>query len=85
MPWRLLPLAVQLLPVYCLILVFVSAIKFFLVFIRYFGCFKLLQPRIELIVPGFVAVLGDLVILESFSKEKCFSFSAVILGKQILL
>lgn len=85
MPWRLLPLAVHLLPVYCLILVFVSAIKFFLVLFVILVVLKLLQPRIELIVPGFVAVLGDLVILESFSKEKCFSFSAVILGKQILL
>lgn len=45
MPWRLLPLAVQLLPVYCLILVFVSAIKFFLVFICYFGCFKIIAAK----------------------------------------
>lgn len=61
MPCHLLPLTVQLLPVqsllYCLTLIFVSAIKFFLVFIHDFGCFKLFQPRIELKLPGFVTVL----------------------------
>lgn len=54
MPWHLLPWTVELLPVhsllYCLILIFVSAIKFFLVFIHDFGYFKLFQPRIELML-----------------------------------
>lgn len=52
MLWHIL--SCELLPVhsllYCLVLIFVSAIKFFLVFLHGFGYFKLLKSRIELLL-----------------------------------